>query len=113
MRYQSCGLEQDTLTFPCVSREIQCQDRYQCIDSDAEAKIAEGAGVGFPLSFSLPLYLMQCHENYFAKGEVSGRLRPIWADVGVHLSWQRPVANDRSRFDTRLYSLPRIPTDSP
>ena len=72
-----------------------------------------GAGVAFPLHLSLPLYLMQCHENYFAKGEVSGWLRPIWADVGVHLSWQQPMANDRSRFDTRLYSLPRISTDSP
>ncbi len=49
-----------------------------------------GAGVPLPLSLYLPLYLMQCHENSLATGDVSGWLRPIWADVGAHLSWQRP-----------------------
>jgi len=55
----------------------------------------------------LPLYLMQCHENYLAKASSTGRTGILSGQTSACSQAAATEANEESRFDTPLHTQPR------
>ena len=58
-----------------------------------------------PLYLFLPLYLMQCHENYLAKASSTGRTGILSGQTSACSQAAATEANEESRFDTPLHTL--------